>query len=64
MYFGALGLAAVTLGIVEGNDTIKMSTSIPRALKMSAALARNPMERQFLQRRIGACETALPAEDT
>jgi predicted RNA polymerase sigma factor len=32
--------------------------------RTALATARNPMERQFLDRRIGACETAPPAEDT
>ena len=32
--------------------------------RQAFALARNPMERQFLERRIGACETAPPTEDT
>ena len=32
--------------------------------RAALALARNPMERQFLERRIDVCETAPPAEDS
>jgi RNA polymerase sigma factor (sigma-70 family) len=32
--------------------------------RAALALARNPMEREFLERRIGVCETAPSAEDT
>jgi predicted RNA polymerase sigma factor len=50
-------------GLPENPSAWLMATAknrAKRALRAALAFARNPMERQFLEQRMGACEPAAP----